>query len=92
MYIYIMASVSRVIYVGVTNNLERRVHEHKTSYNPYSFTSKYRCFRLVYYEYDECIVDAIAREKEIKAWRRAKKVTLIEETNPFWQDIQLEGK
>ena len=85
-YIYIMASKTRVIYTGMTNNLERRVYEHKEKLFK-GFTSRYNVTRLVYYEYTNDVNAAILREKEIKAWRREKKIKLIESTNPEWQDL-----
>jgi len=84
-YTYIMASRSRVLYTGVTNDLYRRVTEHKQGIN--GFTSKYRVTRLVYYETFGDIRHAIAREKEIKGWKRLRKLRLIEGCNPSWQDL-----
>ena len=84
--VYIMASRSRVLYTGVTNDLLRRVVEHKRGLIP-GFTSKYRITRLVYFEAFADIRDAIAREKEIKGWVRARKIRLIEERNPTWEDL-----
>ncbi len=83
---YIMASVSRVIYVGVTNNLERRVWEHKNKAVE-GFTQKYNCTKLVWFEEFREIRDAIACEKRIKGWLRAKKMAMIEERNPYWKDL-----
>src|SRR5258705_141139 len=80
-YVYIMASRSRVLYTGVTNDLARRVHEHKQGLIA-GFTSAYRITRLVYFEEFTDIRDAIAREKQIKGWVRARKIRLIEECNP----------
>ena len=74
------------LYVGVTNNLERRVYEHKTGALP-GFTSKYKIDRLVYYEETSDIRGAIAREKQIKGWLRRKKIELIESQNPLWVDL-----
>ena len=85
-YIYIMASRSRVLYIGVTNDLARRVNEHKQSLIP-GFTKKYRVTRLVYIEQFGDIRDAIAREKQIKGWVRARKLNLIEALNPTWEDL-----
>ena len=85
-YVYIMAGQSRTIYTGMTNDLQRRVSEHKTGHGS-TFTSKYRINQLVYYEATNSIHVAIAREKEIKAWRREKKVALIEAMNPIWRDL-----
>jgi len=84
-YVYIMASRSRVLYTGVTNDLARRVHEHKRSLIP-GFTSIYRVTRLVYFEEFTDVHDAIAREKQIKGWVRARKIRLIERHNPTWED------
>ena len=84
--VYILASRSRNLYVGVTNSLERRLCEHQRGAVP-GFTSRYRIFRLVYCEAFGDVRDAIAREKEIKAWRREKKIRLIEYHNPLWQDL-----
>ncbi|MBF0495452.1 MAG: GIY-YIG nuclease family protein [Deltaproteobacteria bacterium] len=77
---------NKVIYVGVTNDLERRVYEHKNKLID-GFTSKYNINKLVYYEYTSDIYAAIKREKEIKAWRREKKNKLILSMNPDWKDI-----
>jgi putative endonuclease len=85
-YTYIMASRSRVLYIGVTNDLGRRVNEHKTGIVP-GFTSKYRVNRLVYFEEFTEILNAIAREKELKGWKRSRKVSLIESRNPTWEDL-----
>ena len=84
--VYIMASRSRVIYVGVTNDIVRRVDEHKRGLIP-GFTTKYRVTRLVHFEQFANVRDAIAREKEIKGWGRARKIRLIEERNPVWEDL-----
>ncbi|SRR6266508_1621855 len=84
-YVYIMASRSRVLYTGVTNDIARRVYEHKRSLIA-GFTSRYRITRLVHFEEFGDIRDAIAREKEIKGWVRARKIQLIEERNPTWED------
>jgi putative endonuclease len=81
-----MSSRSKTLYVGGTNNLERRVYEHKSGLVR-SFTSRYRIDRLVYYEDYPDARAALAREKQIKAWRRQKKIDLIEALNPEWDDI-----
>ena len=81
-----MASASRVIYVGVTSDLLRRVLEHKQKQTP-GFTGKYNVTRLVYFEEGGDIELAIAREKEIKSWRRSKKIALIQSINPTWDDL-----
>jgi putative endonuclease len=84
--VYILASRSRVLYIGVTNDLARRVDEHKRG-GVVGFTSRYRVTRLVYFEEFADIRDAIAREKQLKGWRRSRKTELIERRNPAWQDL-----
>jgi putative endonuclease len=76
------------IYTGVTNNLERRVLEHKSKRNP-GFSAKYNCNKLVYFEEFQWIKEAIAREKQIKAGSRLKKMNLINSMNPDWVDLSL---
>ncbi len=83
---YMMASASGVLYVGVTNNLERRVAEHKSKLTR-GFSQKYKTVKLVHYEPYSDVRDAIAREKEWKGWRRSKKTALIETRNPQWRDL-----
>jgi len=87
-YVYIMTDGSRshVLYTGITGNLPRRVFEHKNKLVP-GFTSRYNLTRLVYYERFFYPDAAIAREKEIKGWRRSKKIRLIESLNPHWHDL-----
>jgi putative endonuclease len=85
-YLYIMASRSLNLYTGVTNNIYRRALQHKSGEID-GFTKKYRINRLVYYETFEHIGNAIAREKQVKAWTRAKRLALIKSTNPTWQDL-----
>ena len=85
-WVYILASRSRVLYTGVTNDLARRVKEHKQGLIP-GFTEKYRVTRLVYFEQFGDIRDAIAREKQIKGLVRARKLELIEARNPTWADL-----
>ena len=85
-FVYIMVSHSRVLYTGVTNDLERRVSEHKQHLIP-GFTDKYNVVRLVHFEETSNVLDAIAREKEIKGWRRSKKIALVESENPVWRDL-----
>jgi putative endonuclease len=85
-FVYIIASKSRVLYTGVTNNLGRRICEHKEGLVP-GFTRRYRIHRLVHYEIFGDIRSAIAREKQIKSWTRAKRVVLIEAGNPTWSDL-----
>jgi len=88
-HIYILASINRVLYVGSTDDLPRRVHEHKKG-RANAFTTRYRVNRLVYYEPAESRVTAVRRELEIKAWRREKKIALIESANPDWWLRELE--
>jgi putative endonuclease len=85
-YVYILASRSRTLYTGITNHLLRRIQEHRDGAVP-GFTSKYRIHRLVHFEMFHDVRAAIAREKEIKGWTRAKKVALIEAKNPTWEDL-----
>ena len=84
-WVYILASISRVLYTGVTNNLEYRVAQHREG--KHGFTAKYRITRLVYYEKTNDVTAAIAREKQIKAWTRAKRLKLIASMNPTWDDL-----
>lgn len=85
-YVYIMTNHSRTLYTGVTNNLLRRVMEHKKKELP-GFTQKYNITQLVFYEETDDISVAIAREKQIKGWLRKKKIDLIETMNPTWADL-----
>ncbi len=89
-YIYIMTNkTNRVLYTGVTNDLKRRVYEHKNKLVE-GFTKKYNVGKLVYYEICDDIEGAIAREKQIKGWLRRKKVALIESLNQDWRDLSLD--
>ncbi len=88
-FVYIMASPSRTLYTGVTNNLQRRVFEHKNKLIE-GFSKKYNVALLVHHETFGEITDAIAREKQIKGWVRRKKIALIEASNPNWQDLSEE--
>ena len=85
-FVYILSSRTRVLYIGVTNNLMRRVLEHKKNVNV-GFTSKYHVHQLVYYEEYNDVRIAISREKELKGWLRKKKIALIESMNPEWSDL-----
>jgi putative endonuclease len=85
-FVYIMTNKSGTLYVGVTNNLERRISEHKNSLIE-GFTKKYKINKLLYYEETNDILAAINREKQIKGWRRDKKIALIESINPEWKDL-----
>ena len=87
-YTYILTNKKHtVFYVGVTNSLIRRLEEHRTSTDPRSFASKYRCTKLIYFENGSSVIGAIAREKEIKSWRREKKIWLINSLNPEWRNL-----
>lgn len=86
--VYIIASRSHNFYVGVTNDIGRRVQEHKRLCE--GFTARYNVDRLVWYKIYGDVRDAIAREKQIKPWRREKKIRLIESLNPTWQDLSEE--
>ena len=85
-WVYIVASAGGTLYIGMTNDIERRMREHKSGEFE-GFASKYGCDRLVYYEKFDNVFKAIGREKQLKGWRREKKVTLIERMNPRWQDL-----
>jgi len=86
-WVYILASKPHgTLYIGVTNSLERRVWQHKTKAIE-GFTKRYGVERLVYFEEFRDVSNAIAREKEMKGWLRAKKVTLIRKENPLWKDL-----
>jgi putative endonuclease len=88
-YTYMIASRSRVLYVGVTGDLEVRVAQHKAG-SCGGFTAAYRCGRLVWFERYSSPASAIAREKQLKGWVRDKKIALIEKVNPTWEDLSLE--
>ena len=87
-YVYIMASGKRgTLYTGVTSDLISRVTQHKDHYFEDSFTARYNVTRLVWFEIHETAESAIRREKQIKEWRRAWKVEMIQEANPTWRDL-----
>jgi len=85
-YVYILACNSRRVYIGVTNNLVRRVYEHKQKLVK-GFTARYNLDQLVYYESTPDIRAAIQREKQLKNWPRRRKIALIESVNPTWRDL-----
>ncbi len=87
--VYIVASKSRTLYIGMTNDLHRRVFEHKNGRID-GFSNTYRCHRLVYYESFDRVLRAIDREKQLKRWNRAKKLWLIQRGNPTWEDLAAE--
>ena len=88
-FTYIMASRSHTRYVGVTGDLHKRVFEHKWKEHE-GFTARYNCDRLVWFERYQDVRKAIARKKELKGWRRSKKIALIESVNPAWVDLSRE--
>ena len=85
-YVYILASLSGTFYIGITNNLERRMVEHKEGLVP-GFSKQYSVDRLVYFEIYSDVRNAIHREKQLKGWRREKKIALIESLNPSWRSL-----
>ncbi|HTA24229.1 MAG TPA: GIY-YIG nuclease family protein [Terriglobales bacterium] len=85
-YVYIVASRTGTLYIGMTNSLDRRVSQHKAG-EIEGFASNYHCDRLVYYEGFDDVHRAIGREKQLKGWTRAKKIALIESQNPRWADL-----
>jgi len=88
-FVYILANGKRMLYIGVTNDLQRRVHEHRQKQIP-GYTQHYNIARLVYFETTLNSRAAIAREKQIKGWTRDKKLALIETSNPQWADLSKE--
>lgn len=88
-YVYILTNKSKTLYIGVTNNLERRIYEHKNHLIP-GFTTRYNLTRLIYFEQTTDVWSAIEREKQLKGWLRQKKVRLIESINPEWKDLSAE--
>ena len=88
-YVYIMTNCKNtVLYIGVTNNLERRVYEHKNKLVE-GFSKRYNLNKLVYFECSQDIVIAIEREKQLKGWLRSKKISLIKSVNPNWNDLAI---
>jgi len=88
-WVYIMTNRTHTLYVGMTNDIERRVYEHRNHLVP-GFTSRYAIDRLVYAEETDDVAAAIEREQQIKSWRRSKKVALIESANPKWRDLSID--
>ena len=87
-FVYIITNKNNnVLYTGITSELKNRIEKHKKKFYPNSFASKYNCNKLVYYEELPIILDAIAREKQIKGGSRKKKIDLIESINPEWDDL-----
>jgi len=90
-YVYLLCSHKNgTLYLGVTNDLAARLHEHKTKLNKKSFSADYNVNRLVWFEHYPSIIDAIAAEKRMKKWERQWKIDLIEKRNPNWQELILE--
>ena len=85
-WVYILSSRSRSLYIGMTNSIYRRALQHKRG-DIEGFSSNYHCIRLVYYESFDDVYKAIGREKQLKGWSRAKKIALIESSNPRWEDM-----
>ncbi|MGC2639531.1 MAG: GIY-YIG nuclease family protein [Acidobacteriaceae bacterium] len=88
-FVYIVASRTRVLYIGVTSNIEARIAQHRSKTFP-GFTADFNCNRLVWYASYDDVRHAIAREKQLKGWTRAKKLALIEKMNPTWIDLSEE--
>jgi len=88
-FVYILASKSRALYIGITRHLSVRIAQHKSGEYG-SFTSEYKTYRLVYFERFLSPRSAIAREKQLKGWLRSKKIALIERDNPTWEDLAAE--
>ena len=89
-FVYIVTNKDgTVLYIGMTNNLERRIYEHKHKLVP-GFTTKYNLHRLVYFEHGNDVTSVIAREKELKGWLRSKKKALVTSFNPEWRDLSMD--
>ena len=87
-YVYILTNkTGTVVYIGVTNDIVRRVCEHKHNLDPDSFTARYSVHKLVYFEQTPSRYEAIAREKQLKSWNRRRKNQLVESKNPNWEDL-----
>ncbi len=85
-WVYVLSNRSRSLYIGITNELRVRVHQHRQA-RPGTHTARYNIHRLAYHEHFKYVNDAIAREKELKHWTRAQKIALIESRNPTWDDL-----
>lgn len=86
-FVYILASASRELYVGVTNDLWKRLAQHRSSLKPHSYTTRHETTRLVYCEATHDVRAAIHREKQLKGWTRKRKLALVEASNPEWKDL-----
>ena len=91
-FVYILASDSRELYVGVTNDLTRRLAEHRFGSDPDSYSSRHETTQLVYYEMTPDVASAIRREKRLKRLSRVRKIRLIEKENPHWRDLSDSGR
>ena len=85
-WVYILTSSTGTLYIGITGYIDRRIPQHKMD-SIEGFTKKYKVHRLVYYETFDYVLNAIRREKQLKGWRREKKIALIEKSDPRWQDL-----
>jgi len=85
-FVYILSSVTKRLYIGITNDLERRVVQHKRR-ELEGFTSRYGIDQLVYYEETDDVYAAISREKQLKGWMRIRKIQLVQDMNPYWHDL-----
>lgn len=88
-WVYMLTNRSGGFYIGITNDLVRRVYEHRSGEVP-GFSQRYRMHRLIYYEGFQFVNDALARERQLKGWRRDKKISLIESSNPSWRDLSVD--
>lgn len=88
-FVYILTNNSGTLYIGVTNNLQRRMYEHRQGII-LGFTKKYRLTKLIFFEETNDVMSAITREKQLKGWTRRKKITLINSVNPQWKDLSAE--
>jgi putative endonuclease len=87
-FVYIITNKNNtVLYTGVSSDIKGRIEKHKSNYYPKSFSSRYNCHKLVYFEKQPSMIESIKREKQIKAGSRAKKIKLIESMNPQWEDL-----
>ena len=88
-YVYILSNESHTLYIGFTGDLPQRIHKHRTRFYKSAFTARYTFNRLVYFEVFGTVEEAMKREKQIKGWKREKKVALIQSKNPRWHDLSL---
>jgi putative endonuclease len=86
-YVYILASESRELYVGVTNDIYQRVWQHRSGLDPNSYSARHQTFRLVYCESTPDVLAGLRREKQIKSWSRRRRLELIDRANPDWRDL-----